>query len=979
MLLLCINFILIFHSKKIDIEKDVFSFQIVIPYKGHTFESNKVAKNVKELELKNIMEDEVKLIVFFPLRNKNTKNIINITIEYKYLLDDSIFNFINSTEANDLHKKNTINSIHLSNSDINTKIIFPYNNVDNSPLYPNTYLSGLFLAGLNEKNDTYIKLSNKFLSLCKHSECSSLYSLQPDILFSFSKDNSITSEIAKLCFPTGIKLCYHNDNSTNFTNLNYPQMNIITTIKGEKKFIIGKLFYIKYHKNVFNSKFKTNPIEENERLQKQNRGSLFAIGSPLHFFINNIAKIKKSYKYILVPYVIGIISNYPSHQSLYQSLMSLYYSLLKGNINEYTNITTHLLNEVISPKINSITLFHLENFEKDIAVKYKIYKNNIVTNYNIKKLFDIISIENILCIYFILLLEGKVVIRDNEYQKVFMVCDCIVSLLYPIKWVNTFIPNVTEDMIMYLQSFIPYIMGMTEEIFEKAKKIISDINNTEIFVYNIKQGVLSMYDKKKKTKMDLNLLQKKFGNFPSYAYLYKELTDVLKENDSQIDLKIKEIFIRGMILMIGSYKSFTSLVGQQSLFSSDFFIKSKEEQFHKYYKEFIQTQNFLDFLQNSKENEYDYFNGLCDEYEKENQIDIQTTNRPMTTVITNINKGNESNRTIEEEDYSKELSFSSMHSSSSSSSDSLLEQEVFSENIYYFLPYFLNTKDISNEISLNNLIKEINKFYLSKDISSLVNESSSLYSSNFISILSFETFISIHSIMSHTNYAKANFIYEIEKRKKKSNKKTNEMTNQNIIKGRYRKRQSLIASIFHARNQNDVLIYQEQLLDILKDFLSNIFQGLPQKDIVLKDLTCLFLFKEIRKEFISIVYQDKFKNHILQEKKEKSYDDLAIMAKLTLQSGNNLDEYKEMILLTKSLFCYYYVKDQRNVYLFKQFRHGKENILYWKHSAFWSFWYNLETKDNLANKEKIHGDIKRIMLELRVGIELVNEFNKKNK
>ena len=73
-------------------------------------------------------------------------------------------------------------------------------------------------------------------------------------------------------------------------------MNIITTIKGEKKFIIGKLFYIKYHKNVFNSKFKTNPIEENERLQKQNRGSLFAIGSPLHFFINNIAKIKKSYK-----------------------------------------------------------------------------------------------------------------------------------------------------------------------------------------------------------------------------------------------------------------------------------------------------------------------------------------------------------------------------------------------------------------------------------------------------------------------------------------------------------------------------------------------------------------------------------------------------------------------------------------------------------------------------------------------------------
>lgn len=953
-------------------------------YKSNIFESKKIFKKISEIEINNIFEDENNFIIFLPTRNKNVKSIYNVKLGYKCYLDESIINFINTTEANKANQKDEISILKNILKIIPHKIIIPTKNIVNTN-EKEYYLNGIFLAGLGENCDIFIKNSNKYSALCNHSDCSSMLSLEPDILFSYSKDGLITSEIAKLFFPTGIKLCYNcNSKATEvnkFKNMKYSKMNIVTNTKGEQKYIIGYYFYVKYPKSVYNTKFKINPLENNTKQKEQSKTL-----NPISFIKNNLnigkIKLKRTYNSILVPYVVGIISNCPGINTLDQVMFSLYHAMLssKNNNNEFVHIINFLLNEVTIPPMNQSLSLHLPNYEGKIILKSTIYKDNIILNYSVKNLFDLISIENILSIFFLLLLENKVVIVGDNSQNIFMVCDSLIQLLFPLKWMNTYIPLSTEDMIQYIQSFIPFLMGMNEEIFENAKKVVIDSNINEIFVFKMKGQTLYQYEQKKKIKINFQFLQKKFGNFPIHSFLLLELNKILNEhkddNYYDYDLVIKDAFVDSMVKLFGNYKLFTSSINRTSLFSSDIFLKNQDENNQNFYRNFIQTQNFLIFLQNSKNLEYAHFNKLCDEYTTQSQkVPFQSK---KDIVVTNNSNNHHLNNTIQEE-VSKELSFSSSSNSSNSKrSNNEIIDDSFPEIEYHLIPFFLINSEYSwgEETTLEELTKEINKYYLSKDINSLKNQTAfnQFSKSNFIPVFTTEEYDNIFSVISKADYTITNLSYDLLPskflQKKIGGKNNNEEGNNPNIRARYRKRQSLIASIFRARRQSDVDIYKEQLLEILKDFLSNILQGLEQKDISINDITCLFLFKELRKEFINTIYQEKFKENISHELTKKSFEDLAVIVRISFQSGNNLDEYNDMILLTKTLFCYYCINNKRSYYL------KKDNIQYWKTIAFWNFFYNDEIRVNFSDKDIIKSEIKHIMIELNMEKELINEFLK---
>lgn len=987
----CIYFLYLYlFSKKVDVDNDSISICGMFWYRANCFESKKIFKKLSEIEINNIFEDENDFIIFLPTRSKSVKTNYNVKLGYKFYLDESIINFINTTEANKVNQEEENNIIKKIGKTIPYKIIIPSKNIEdtNEKEY---YLNGIFLAGLSETCDVFIKNSNKYSSLCNHSDCSSVPSLEPDILFSYPKEKLITSEIAKLFFPTGIKLCYSYNSKVSemnkFKNMKYSKMNIVTNTKGEQKYIIGYYFYVKYPKSVYNTKFKVNPLENNTKQKEQNKTSTL---NPISFIKSNLhlgkKKLKRTYNLILVPYVIGIISNCPGIMALDQIMFSLYHSILtsKKNNNEFADIINFLLNEVTLPPMNQSITLYLPNYEGTIILKSSIYKDNINSNYPVKSLFDLISLDNILSLFFLLLLENKVVIVGDNSQNIFMVCDSLIQLLFPLKWMNTYIPLATEDMIQYLQSFIPFLIGMNEEIFENAKKVVIDSNMNEIYVFKLKAQTLYQYEQKKKNKINHLFLQKKFGNFPVHSFLMLELNKIFNEHKDDIsfdyDLVIKEIFLNSMLKLFGNYKLFTSSINRTSLFSSDIFLKNQDENYQKFYQNFIQTQNFLIFLQNSKNLEYAHFNKLCEEYNQ--QYQKAPFSSKQDNIISNNSNNRHLNNTIQEE-VSKELSFSSS-SNSERTSDEIID-ESFPEIEYHLIPFFLINSDYSwgAETTIEELTKEINKYYLSKDINNLKSEASfnQFTKSNPIAVFTIEEYDNIFSVISKTDYTITNLSYDLLPskflNKKIEGENNNEEVNSpNIIRARYRKRQSLIASIFRARRQSDVDIYKEQLLDILKDFLSNILQGLEQKDITINDITCLFLFKELRKEFINTIYQEKFKENISHELTKKSFEDLTVIVRISFQSGNNLDEYSDMILLTKTLFCYYYINNKRSYYLFEEFKNKKDKIQYWKAVVFWNFFYNEEIRVNLSNKDKIKSEIKHIMIELNMEKVLINEFIK---
>ena len=92
-------------------------------------------------------------------------------------------------------------------------------------------------------------------------------------------------------------------------------------------------------------------------------------------------------------------------------------------------------------------------------------------------------------------------IEEKEYA------DGFISILYPFKWVHTFIPITSNQILKYLEAFLPFfnginisLMGLVENIFKEG--IIEE--DDEVFLIYISEDKIklssSLRGKKKKLK-----------------------------------------------------------------------------------------------------------------------------------------------------------------------------------------------------------------------------------------------------------------------------------------------------------------------------------------------------------------------------------------------------------------------------------------------------------------------------------------------
>ena len=89
----------------------------------------------------------------------------------------------------------------------------------------------------------------------------------------------------------------------------------------------------------------------------------------------------------------------------------------------------------------------------------------------------------------------------------------------------------------------------------------------------------------------------------------------------------------------------------------------------------------------------------------------------------------------------------------------------------------------------------------------------------------------------------------------------------------YRRRDSLVKMIKNNCDKNELLKYKEQIIDLLKDYMGYIFSG-EREDIPfsLNELSKLFSYRRIRREFSKILYQNKFDNDIEHELGEETFN-----------------------------------------------------------------------------------------------------------
>jgi hypothetical protein len=193
--------------------------------------------------------------------------------------------------------------------------------------------------------------------------------------------------------------------------------------------------------------------------------------------------------YVYVPFCLCIISKYPYAYEMTRCLQSIFNILSEEQI--INNLKTNFkMNDIIMYLINSVPIpiekntrvkFYIPFFQKGIMLKYPKLDEISIVNINYMQLLQLFPLDNFIIIIRLLLLEKKILFIDDNYTRLSEVTDAFLSLLYPFKWVHTYIPIMSDQMIKYLETFLPFVNGIHLSLMSLVNQVF---NNGEI-VYNI--------------------------------------------------------------------------------------------------------------------------------------------------------------------------------------------------------------------------------------------------------------------------------------------------------------------------------------------------------------------------------------------------------------------------------------------------------------------------------------------------------------
>ena len=494
-----------------------------------------------------------------------------------------------------------------------------------------TFCIGIFISGLAFpiKLTSIIENSDNFISPCGHPQCSMFPSIEPSLLNTFINENSknfqdLPQLVSNMCFPLGIKPCFGckfiENKIENAPDPQKTQQTFFGVVKNEKNecyFLATLQYFIKMTFKDYIMKYKFNPvtyvidkIKDINNKDKKFKNNMQTISN----LLNN--------SYVLIPESISLISKYPFFVSMEKCLRCLI-SLQRRE--DMDNLINHLINEVPSPKKGYQIQFFIPRIEKPIILNHQYNKflnyktNNDMMNNNIlsssqintKILLDKITIDNIIMIFQLLILEQKILFLGNDYQTLSSISFIFSELIYPLVWENPYVPILSTKTVRFLQSPVPFIMGIDEYLLKYAIKLkyISPSNSlgTDIIIFNLMTNrFISSKTLKKIHKKDI-FKEYKLPIMPSKVreYIEKELKDVKKhnKNNKEIDQQIRAVFLKTMIMLMGDYNNFIFYTEDEiPLFNKDAFVQSHKEKSAQFFLgEMVKTQIFNQFLLNEKQ------------------------------------------------------------------------------------------------------------------------------------------------------------------------------------------------------------------------------------------------------------------------------------------------------------------------------------------------------------------------------------------
>ena len=345
--------------------------------------------------------------------------------------------------------------------------------------------------------------------------------LKPTLLLSIPSVLNIKTNVLNnqflFAFPNGIDISYYEESPKIYSI-------VLTNEKGIHSYFYILLFYDKI------SECPETKITLNNLIRNSN-----AITSEMYYCPISI-----------------IISTYFPNLDFFRNLLLNFYKIIKFDYSKILNSSNSNCNsnEKNSSKKNSINsnldIEKIKSFQKIELLNYlnfcyelprppnkslfslnmrfdKInYKfqslSEIPTNdYCIDILFNTLEYSIIIKLFIALLFEKHIIIIANQNMPLFCICESLRFLLFPFRWLHSYIPNLPYDQIGYLESPMPYLIGLNTTKTSAVdlantfpSHIICDVGTSTLYgnVSNLKLPI----NEEMKIKTKLLYLKSKYKN-----------------------------------------------------------------------------------------------------------------------------------------------------------------------------------------------------------------------------------------------------------------------------------------------------------------------------------------------------------------------------------------------------------------------------------------------------------------------------------
>ena len=335
--------------------------------------------------------------------------------------------------------------------------------------------------------------------------------------------------------------------------------------------------------------------------------------------------ISNAIKNWYIPKCLCLVSVHP-YINKYQEILNTIYKLIISN-NNSSLFLDHIIERLIvqTPKIPRGHKRIILKFPgKNIEISETKMNEMPLVNVNFCRMFDILSINNVIEVFKYLLYETKLIFFSENLSDLTNTIISFLFLLEPFKYQFQIVSVLSKDLYNYTETISPFIFGInekyTDNFFSKNKILIEDSTICVVDIDNNNHHIIAPggqmdykdypeMPKKLKKKLE-DKLKKNMGNINNDNSNENNSSNENNKNNSENDLKIRNeryqaIFFKIMIHILKDYPKFLSkdysVNRDISMSIKDMIdLKSYLNMFNNsekyFYSKIFSTQMFMEFI-----------------------------------------------------------------------------------------------------------------------------------------------------------------------------------------------------------------------------------------------------------------------------------------------------------------------------------------------------------------------------------------------